>query len=298
MTQHTNSVHAARRPMLHALLAGAALTVAMAGTMSAQARPPITPRGAGADTGVVRQPAGPGARGGRGGRMGPGMAPGTMPGMGPEMGQGRGRGMGPGAGPGGAAGPRGMGQRGNRGPGRGNGNAAAGLLRMRSQLELTDDQVKRLEALQTAQRPQRNQSDMMRAQADLMDATRGDGNINAARTALERMSRVRNEEVLAGIKARQDARNVLTAAQKTRLENFRMQADGRRGMRQGGREGARPMGRQMVPQRGAQLRGQPMRGPQMRGQQQRGAQLRGPMPSRFDRGPVRSELPPRRLDRR
>lgn len=293
MTQHTKSVHAVRRSMLHALIAGAALTAAMAGTMSAQARPPISPRGAGADTGVARQPVGPGARAGRGGRMGPGTAPGAMPGRGPEMGQGRGRGMGPGAGPGSAAGPRGMGQRGNRGPGRGNGNAAAGLLRMRSQLELTDDQVKRLESLRSAQRPERSRSDMMRAQADLMDATRGDGNINAARTALERMSRVRNEEVLASIKARQDARNVLTSAQKTRLENFRMQADGRRGMRQGGRQGARPMGRQMAPQRGAGMRGAPQRGPQMRGQQ-----LRGPMPSRFDRGPVRPEQPPRRLDRR
>ncbi len=279
MTQHTKSVHAVRRPMLHALLAGAALTAAMAGSMSAQARPPMPPRGAGADTGVVRQPAGPGTRGtrgARGGRMGPGMAPGAMPGRGPEMGQGRG--MGPGAGAGATPGPRGMGQRGNRGPGRGNTNAASGLLRMRSQLELTDDQVKRLEAMGSAVRPPRNESDVLRAQADLMDATRGDGNINAARAALERMSRVRNEEVLAGMKARQDARNVLTAAQKSRLDNFRMQADGRAGMRQNGRQGAGQMGRQMAPQRGPQLR--------------------GPMPSRFNRGSVRPELPPRRLERR
>ena len=44
---------------------------------------------------------------------------------------------------------------------------ASNLLRMRERLELTDDQVKRLEALQSAPRPQRNESDVLRARADL-----------------------------------------------------------------------------------------------------------------------------------
>jgi len=128
----------------------------------------------------------------------------------------------------GAMGPRDMGGRGDRG-------AASSYLRMRQQLGLTEDQVTRLASLQSAARPPRNDTDMLRARADLMDATRGDGNISAARAALDRMSRITNDETLAGLKNRQDTRNVLTAAQKSRRDNMRGEARGR--MREGMRRG-------------------------------------------------------------
>lgn len=140
---------------------------------------------------------------------------GTRPGMGPG---GRGRGFG--------------------GPG---GSPAARILGLRQQLELTDDQVKKLEALQAAPRAKSSQADRLRAQADLMDAMQGDGNLSAARTALDKMNRIRSDEAIARLKTQQDARAVLTPAQKTKLDNFR-QAVNRR-MRQGGPAGRQRIGR-------------------------------------------------------
>ena len=111
------------------------------------------------------------------------------------------------------------------------GGPAANLLRLRDQLELTEDQVKRLEALQAVAPPEPRASDMMRAQADLMDATKGDINLEKARAAFERMSRLRVDEQLAELKVRQDARNVLTAAQKTKFDAFSANMrDGQRAM--------------------------------------------------------------------
>lgn len=124
------------------------------------------------------------------------------------------------------------------------------LLRARTQLELTDDQVKRLEAMQAAPAPKSNRSDLMRAQADLLDATKGDGNLARARTALDRLSRLRNDQVLARLKAQQDVRAVLTSVQRTKVDNMRQRVRSRvganrprgmsqRGIRQGrqGQEG-------------------------------------------------------------
>ena len=133
----------------------------------------------------------------------------------------------------------GPGARDGRG-GRGGGHPAAMLLRARTQLELTDDQVKRLESLAAAPAPKSNASDMMRAQADLLDATQGDGNIAGARAALDKLSRLRNDQVLARIKTQQDVRAVLTPVQRTKVDNLRQQlrnragANRQRGMRQGG----------------------------------------------------------------
>lgn len=130
------------------------------------------------------------------------------------------------------AGSRGM--RGQRG------NPAATLLRLRSELQLTDDQVKKLETLQEMPVPSANEADLLRARADLLDATQGDGNLSKARAALDRMSALRNERMIGGLKQRQEARAVLTTAQKTRLDNLRSQLRGRGGAR--GQRGAR-MGR-------------------------------------------------------
>lgn len=255
--QITASFRGLRRLFFHSVAAMAMVaSTAFAIRASAQANPPRPPRAGRVGDSVGPRPMNPpGMRG----RMGPGMGPGGMqPG-----------GMGAG----------GMGRRGGR-HGGGNRNPASGFLRMREQLDLSDDQVKRLEALQAAPAPRRNESDALRARADLMDATRGDGNMGAARNALERMSRVRNEQVLAGLKARQDARNVLTAAQKARIDNLRGEMRGemrgkardrmrqggmgkggmRKGsMRQGGRQGG--MGPQFGPGRGMRQGARPLMPP-------------------------------------
>lgn len=151
----------------------------------------------------------------------------------------------PGMGPGGPRGDRFGG-----GPGGLGGSPASRILGLRQQLELTDDQVKKLEALQSAPPPKSAQSDRLRAQADLMDAMQGDGNLTAARTALEKMNKLRTDEAIGRLKAMQDVRAVLTPAQKTKLDNFR-QARGERGMGRGrGPGGRQGMGRGMRPGQG------------------------------------------------
>ena len=105
------------------------------------------------------------------------------------------------------------------------------LLRARRRLELTDDQVKKLEAMAAAPRPETNRSDMMRAQADMMDAMKGDGNLAGVRSALDKMSRLRNDQAIARLKVRQDMRGVLTATQKVTLDRLR----GDRGTQMGAR---------------------------------------------------------------
>lgn len=149
--------------------------------------------------------------------------------------------MGPGMGRGRAGGP------GMRfgGPG---GSPAARLLGLRQQLELTDDQVKRLETLQQASQPKSSETDQLRARADLMDAMKGDGNLTAARAALDKMNRIRTDEQIARMKTQQDARAVLTAAQKTKLDNFRGQMGRAMRDRQGG-AGNRQSNRQFMRQR-------------------------------------------------
>ena len=121
---------------------------------------------------------------------------------------------------------------------RGADHPAAILLRSRTQLSLTDDQVKRLEALAAAPAPKSNAADIRRAQADLIDATQGDGNLAGARAALDKLSRLRNDQVLARIKTQQEVRAVLTPMQRTKVDNMRRQrrsrvgAKGQGGMRQ------------------------------------------------------------------
>lgn len=166
-------------------------------------------------------------------------------------------------GPEGTAGPR-------RGPAGGRGHPAKMMLRLRQQLQLTDEQVQKLEALQDAPAPRVNGADMLRARADLLEATQGDGNAARARAALDRLSAFRNERLIAGLRQRQEARAVLTSAQKTRLDNLRSELRRRgvaRGMGRGdralrgramgartGREMGRGMGRGMGPAAGRGMR--------------------------------------------
>lgn len=140
----------------------------------------------------------------------------------------------------------GMRRAGPMGPGM-RGGPAADLLRMREQLELTDEQVTRLEALRAAPRPSMNQADMLRAQADLMDATNGDINTDKARAAFDRMAKMRTDVQISQLRARQDARNVLTPSQRTKLDAF--------GANRRARGGAMRARGQMRGPRGPQMRG-------------------------------------------
>lgn len=134
---------------------------------------------------------------------------------------------------------------------RGGGSAADMLLRQRTQLALTPEQVTQLEALATSQRAARTASpgQALRLRADLMDAMAGDGNVQAARTALDKLSAAKNERLIAGLRAQQEVRALLTPAQRAKVDAARgartrlaMQGGGRRGP--GEARGARgPQGR-------------------------------------------------------
>jgi Spy/CpxP family protein refolding chaperone len=135
---------------------------------------------------------------------------------------------------------------------RGGGSPAEALLRQRTQLELTAEQVTRLEALAQTQRTARSSASPgqpLRLRADLMDAMAGDGNLQAARAALDKLSAAQNERIIAGLRAQQDARAVLTPTQRAKVNaargpgnRFAMQGAGRRGP--GNVQGARgPQGR-------------------------------------------------------
>lgn len=121
---------------------------------------------------------------------------------------------------------------------RGGGSPAEALLRQRASLELTTEQVTTLEALAQSHRASRTASpgQALRLRADLMDAMAGDGNLQAARAALDKLSTAQNERLLAGMRAQQEVRAVLTPAQRVKAEAARgahrrvaMQSGGRRG---------------------------------------------------------------------
>lgn len=137
---------------------------------------------------------------------------------------------------------RGPGGPGGPGAQRGPGSGAGMLIALKAQLGLTDEQVKRLEAIREAPHPKPNAADQLRARADMIEATQGDGDLAKARAALDKMSRLRNDEQIARLKERQDIRNVLTAAQKTKLDNMRgMMRNCMKGaMRNQMRDGRRP----------------------------------------------------------
>ena len=171
------------------------------------------------------------------------------------------------------------------------------LLRARTQLELSDDQVKRLEALAAAPAPKSNASDMMRAQADLLDARQGDGNLAGARAALDKLSRLRNDQLLARIKTQQDVRAVLTPVQRTKVDNVRQQLRNRagvnrqRGMRQGGmRQGGMQQGGM---RKGGLPQGRGRNGPGMMPGNPLGPQgPQGPMPRMRRGGDLPDSAPP------
>jgi Spy/CpxP family protein refolding chaperone len=152
------------------------------------------------------------------------------------------------------------------------------LERLKARLNLTDDQVKKIEALRTAQasKPSRR-PDVLRAQADLMQAMQGSGDLAAARKAMDRMNAVRTDAMMARLEQRQALLGILTPEQRTRFAAMRgMGRD--RGMRMGrGVGGGRGMERGFGGGRGG--RGM-MGGPGSRG-------LRDLAPRRERRGMLR-----------
>jgi len=94
------------------------------------------------------------------------------------------------------------------------------LIRQRERLGLTDAEVQRLEqiAAATRQAMRRYMADLMRAHADLLEATGGDIQLEAARAALDRMARLHTEIAMAQLRAARDARQVLSPEQRARLE--------------------------------------------------------------------------------
>ncbi len=142
---------------------------------------------------------------------------------------------------------------------------AAMLLRGRTALGLSAEQVTRLEALAASQATTLvpPTAAALRARADLIDATRGDGDLSAARRAMERMQQLRLEMMLARLKARQEARALLSAEQKTKLVALEQERRGR-GIRAG--RGARGAGRgpMRTPGRGGMRDGMWREGPPQR----------------------------------
>lgn len=120
---------------------------------------------------------------------------------------------------------------------------AARVLQMRGALALSDDQIKRLETLAASQRTtlEPNRGAMLRARADMADAMKGEGNLEAARAALDKMSRLHNDEVIAHLKAMQDTRAVLTAEQRDTMRAM-MPMGMRMGMHHPGAGGPNGMG--------------------------------------------------------
>lgn len=125
---------------------------------------------------------------------------------------------------------------------------AGALLAARTQLGLTEEQVRRLEALATQQAAglAPNPGDMLRARADLLDAMKGEGDAAALKRAMDKAHQLRTERALAMLKARQEARAILTADQRSRADALRaarrgMAREMRRGMGRGLRRG-RPDG--------------------------------------------------------
>jgi hypothetical protein len=114
---------------------------------------------------------------------------------------------------------------------------------------------------------------MLRAQADLVDAEERE-NLDAQRSALEKLAKIRIDQDIARRKAMKDARDVLTTEQRDRLPKL-MSGPGRPGMR-GGRGMMRPGSGPMADERGASRRMGPPVGMQERTMRQGMPRMRPP----------------------
>lgn len=96
----------------------------------------------------------------------------------------------------------------------------ARILAYREQLGLTPDQVQRLEVLAATQKRALEElmPQAMRGLADLMAAVTGEIDIDAARSAHDRLARVHSEMMVAHLQAVKGARQTLTPEQQTRWD--------------------------------------------------------------------------------
>ena len=160
----------------------------------------------------------------------------------------------------GMRGPGGMGaghRRGMMGPGGGRPGPMAGrgrmagqitaILRLAKKLKLSEDQISELSGIATAHKKtmikQKAERDL--AKVDLQNLMRKEEqDISTVREQLMRIASLEVDMKIAGIKVRQEARNILTAEQKAALKKLRED-----------RAAAKPRSRRGAPGRGQNRRG-------------------------------------------
>lgn len=124
-----------------------------------------------------------------------------------------------------------------------NGNAEPGAMSMmlpgpammvsqRQDLGLSNTQVSRLDSLAAMQQQvmQRFMPQAMRAMADLIQASTGDIDVNAAREAHERLATAHGDMLAGNLEAMKSARAILTPQQRTRWDAYIAQQGGMMGM--------------------------------------------------------------------
>jgi Spy/CpxP family protein refolding chaperone len=106
------------------------------------------------------------------------------------------------------------------------GAGAARLLSQRAELELTAEQVQRLEALAAAAAEAKHagHAEMMQSQQALRQAAEGDA--AAVRGAVDGVAKAHADRLLQDLRRQQEARAVLTAAQRAKLDELLMAGSG------------------------------------------------------------------------
>jgi Spy/CpxP family protein refolding chaperone len=96
------------------------------------------------------------------------------------------------------------------------------MLMHRTKLGLSATQVQRLEALAATQKQamDRLMPQAMEAMNDLVAASSGEVNVEAARAAHDRMARIHSEMLVANLQALKEARQVLTPEQRARWDEM------------------------------------------------------------------------------
>ncbi len=129
-------------------------------------------------------------------------------------------------------GPRHSGQRGAcmRGPSGQDGPGPRLILRLADDLELTDDQVSRLEALQTqfSKDMVDRRADVQKAQIELRSLRRDKATESDVNAAIDKMTRLQAENMKTRYRHRQQVESLLTEQQLDKLEEI-----GRKGLRDG-----------------------------------------------------------------
>jgi Spy/CpxP family protein refolding chaperone len=95
------------------------------------------------------------------------------------------------------------------------------LLCHRKELDLSDSQVRKLEAVAAGERQTvlKTVPDRLRAGADLVEALTSGIDLDRTRAALDRMAQLRTEATMAHIWAWKESMAILTSEQKTRITN-------------------------------------------------------------------------------